>query len=93
MTVFDQATRQIGRARPRAEARRLLEGRGPYTADGSVPCQLHGCFLRSPHAHAIIRHVDRTGALAGRGASLSETPATPELVLRALGRLGLEELS
>ncbi len=58
---------EIGKARPRAESRRLIAGRGNYTGDLSRPGQLHACFLRSPHAHADITAVDTAPAATAPG--------------------------
>lgn len=60
-------TREIGRALPRAESRRLLIGRGRYAGDENRSGQLHACFLRSPYPHAAIRGVDRETAAAHPG--------------------------
>lgn len=67
MTTPDPRLREIGRPRPRAEARRLLAGRGRYAADQNRPGQLHACFLRSPYPHAAIASIDREAALAHPG--------------------------
>ena len=48
----------IGRSAPRANARRLLEGRGTYVDDLRLPRMAHVVFLRSPHAHARIVRLD-----------------------------------
>ena len=39
-------------------------GRARYAADIHLPGMLHGKILRSPHAHAIIRSIDPSRALA-----------------------------
>jgi aerobic carbon-monoxide dehydrogenase large subunit len=44
----------IGRSIPRANAKRLLQGRGAYTDDLKFPRLAHVVFFRSPHAHAKI---------------------------------------
>jgi carbon-monoxide dehydrogenase large subunit len=51
-----------GRSIFRVEDERLLRGNGRYVDDVPVPGTLHACFLRSPHAHARIGHVDATAA-------------------------------
>ncbi len=51
----------------RREDRRLLTGAGRYTADWSLPDQLHAVFLRSDHAHAEIASLDPSAALASAG--------------------------
>ncbi len=53
----------IGRAVPRPNARKLVEGRATYTDDVSLPRLVHAAFLRSPHAHARIVSIDASAAL------------------------------
>ncbi|QCK84480.1 xanthine dehydrogenase family protein [Phreatobacter aquaticus] len=53
----------IGRAVPRPNARKLVEGRATYTDDVSLPRLVHAAFLRSPHAHARIVSIDTSAAL------------------------------
>jgi aerobic carbon-monoxide dehydrogenase large subunit len=60
----------IGQAVRRVEDRRLLTGHGQYLADIELPRQLHAFFLRSPHAHAVLRHIDTTQASAAPGVEL-----------------------
>jgi carbon-monoxide dehydrogenase large subunit len=48
----------IGQSVPRAGAKRLLQGRGVYLDDMRLPRLAHVVFLRSPHAHALIKHLD-----------------------------------
>jgi len=58
---------QIGRPLRRHEDRRLLTGGGRFTDDISLPGQLHAAMVRSPHAHAAIRSIDASAALAMPG--------------------------
>ncbi len=51
----------------RREDRRLLTGAGRFTADWDLPGQLHGVFLRAEHAHADIKGLDASAALAAPG--------------------------
>ncbi len=82
----------------RREDARLLTGRGRYAADWNLPEQLHGFFLRSDRAHAAIRSLDATAALAAPGvvAVLTGRDAvaagfrTPPTFLRAPGRGGMQ---
>src|SRR5215475_23036 len=60
----------IGQAVRRVEDRRFLTGNGQYLADIELPRQLHAFFLRSPHAHALIRRIDTTAAKAAPGVEL-----------------------
>ena len=57
----------IGRSITRREDRRLLTGRGQFIADLDLPQMLHAVFVRSPHAHARIRSIDLSRAVAARG--------------------------
>jgi len=54
----------FGQSVPRVEDARLLRGAGIYT-DDIVPADVaHACLLRSPHAHARIKHIDTSQAAA-----------------------------
>ena len=44
-----------------------VTGRAAFGADWNLPGMLHGKVLRSPHAHARIRNVDVSAALAADG--------------------------
>jgi len=59
--------RVIGRAVPRLEDLPLLKGEGRFIDDLRLPGMLHAAFVRSPHAHAAIRRIDKAPALALRG--------------------------
>jgi carbon-monoxide dehydrogenase large subunit len=52
----------VGARVKRVEDRRLLTGQGSYVDDHRPPGLLHAAFLRSPHAHALIVHVDASAA-------------------------------
>ena len=53
-----------GASVPRLEDAALLRGEGRYVDDIRLPNMLHAAFVRSPHAHAAIRGIDKTEALA-----------------------------
>jgi carbon-monoxide dehydrogenase large subunit len=57
----------IGAPLPRREDDRLLRGKGRYSDDVNLPGQLYAAVLRSPHAHARIRSIDKSAALAAPG--------------------------
>jgi aerobic carbon-monoxide dehydrogenase large subunit len=57
----------IGQSVPRANAKRLLQGRGVYTDDLRLPRLAHVVFFRSPHAHARIVKLDFARARAMPG--------------------------
>jgi carbon-monoxide dehydrogenase large subunit len=50
--------RIIGERTRRIEDPRLLRGAGRYAADIQLPGMLHAAFVRSPHAHALIRTIE-----------------------------------
>src|SRR3954463_7654483 len=54
----------IGSRIVRIEDEPLLRGQGRFIDDVTVPDLLHAAFVRSPHAHAAIRDVSKTAALA-----------------------------
>ncbi|HZA66779.1 MAG TPA: xanthine dehydrogenase family protein molybdopterin-binding subunit [Geminicoccaceae bacterium] len=61
------ATDGIGASVRRKEDYRFITGRGTYTDDIDRPGQVYAYFVRSPHAHARIRGVDKSKAAAAPG--------------------------
>ncbi|TKC89294.1 xanthine dehydrogenase family protein molybdopterin-binding subunit [Trinickia terrae] len=59
--------RLIGAAVKRKEDFRFLTGNGQYTDDVVLPQQAYAVFVRSPHAHARINHVDAEAARRSPG--------------------------
>ena len=57
----------IGASLLRKEDRRFITGKGNYVADIERPGMAWGIFLRSPHAHAIIKGIDIKAAAAMPG--------------------------
>src|SRR6187431_75699 len=57
----------IGQSVPRANAKRLLQGRGAYVDDLRLPRLAHVVFFRSPHAHARIKRLEFSAAKAMPG--------------------------
>lgn len=57
----------IGRALPRFEDERLVQGAGRYSDDLIFEGQAFAAFLRSPHAHALILSIDADGARRAPG--------------------------
>ena len=57
----------IGKHVPRANAKRLLQGRGTYVDDLKLPRLAHVVFFRSPYAHARIKRLDLSKARAQPG--------------------------
>ena len=65
----------IGQPIPRTEDPRLLTGGGRYSDDYTLPHQLRGYVLRSPHAHARIVSIDSAAAAAMPGVKAILTAA------------------
>ncbi|HZT51507.1 MAG TPA: molybdopterin cofactor-binding domain-containing protein, partial [Stellaceae bacterium] len=57
----------IGARVRRIEDRALLAGRGQFVDDIALAGALHVAFVRSPHAHALIRGIDAAAARAVPG--------------------------
>ncbi len=57
----------IGESVLRKEDERFLTGAGQYTDDISLTNMVYAYFVRSPHAHAQIKSIDKTAALAAPG--------------------------
>jgi aerobic carbon-monoxide dehydrogenase large subunit len=62
LSVLDRPNSYIGRAVPRPNLDRLMQGRGLYVSDIELPRMKHAVFLRSPHAHARIVSIDASAA-------------------------------
>src|SRR5689334_15474730 len=69
--MSDTGLPYVGRSLLRREDRRLLRGEGQFVADLVLPGMLHAVLVRSPLAHARIRHVDLTRAAAMPGVALA----------------------
>ncbi len=61
------APAKIGQSIGRREDQRFLTGTGRYTDDTAPAGALAVLFVRSQHAHALIKSIDRDGALASPG--------------------------
>jgi 2-furoyl-CoA dehydrogenase large subunit len=73
----------VGQPVLRVEDERLLRGRGRFVADTAPIANLHhAAFVRSPHAHAEIRAVDASEALALDGVVAVVTPDHARRLLR-----------
>jgi aerobic carbon-monoxide dehydrogenase large subunit len=68
-TASDEGTveRFFGARVRRKEDPRFLTGRGLYTDDVRLHGTVHAAFVRSPHAHAVIRAIDLDAARAHPG--------------------------
>lgn len=71
--------RVAGQRHARLDARDKVTGTTVYATDFTVPGMLHGCVLRSPHAHALIRRIDVSAAAAVPGVYAVVTAASMPL--------------
>jgi len=60
----------VGHATPRVDARERVTGKATYSGDVQLPGMLYGRILRSPHAHANIKRIDVSKAMALPGVNL-----------------------
>ncbi|MCW2954830.1 MAG: aldehyde oxidase and xanthine dehydrogenase molybdopterin binding protein [Conexibacter sp.] len=65
MTV--RSPQYVGARVLRVEDKKYLLGRGRYLDDVVLPAMAHAAFVRSPHAHALIKRVDVSAAKALEG--------------------------
>jgi carbon-monoxide dehydrogenase large subunit len=63
LSDLDRPNSYIGRTVPRPKRPRLVEGRGNYVDDVTLPRMVHVAFYRSPHAHARIVGIEASAAL------------------------------
>ncbi|RNB48546.1 aldehyde oxidase [Agromyces tardus] len=66
----DRPPSLVGRSVHPLAAHRVVRGAEPFTFDTVLPGALHLRVLGSPHAHARIRSIDTTAALAVEGVEL-----------------------
>ncbi|MCC7345919.1 MAG: xanthine dehydrogenase family protein, partial [Variibacter sp.] len=78
--------RYFGAPVKRLEDPKLITGRARYVDDIAAPDLLHAAFVRSPHAHARIRSIDKSAAeaLAGVHAVLALADFGPELAKKRM---------
>ena len=78
MNIHDPIKRDfkvVGTRLARPDGRDKVTGKAAYGADISAPGMLHGRILRSPHAHARIKSIDTSAALALAGVKAVVTSA------------------
>src|SRR6516165_1236898 len=67
LTEREQKLQGLGSAMLRREDARFIRGRGTYIDDIKLPGMLFGTIVRSPFAHARIKSIDKSKALAVPG--------------------------
>lgn len=95
MEVQERKFKVIGTRPIRHDGVDKVTGRAKYGADISLPGLLHGKVLRSPHAHARIKSIDASAALALPGVKAVITSADfPKLKsgVVAMGELPMNPL-
>ncbi|WP_067935427.1 aerobic carbon-monoxide dehydrogenase large subunit [Alicyclobacillus kakegawensis] len=70
MALRQTELRPMGKPIGRKEDPRLIRGKGHYVDDVMLPNMLYLCIVRSPYAHARIRRIDTSAALAAPGVKL-----------------------
>src|SRR5262245_3354491 len=63
----EDALQGLGTSLLRKEDARFIRGQGSYIDDVKLPGMLFGALVRSPYAHARIRSIDKSKALAAPG--------------------------
>ena len=74
----------IGKSMKRVEDPRILAGKGVYIDDVMLPNMAHAAILRSPHAHATIKSIDKSRAEALPGVLAVMTGTDSEAYCGAL---------
>ena len=95
-TITDRETRDktlkwVGTRAPRPDGVDKVTGRAKFGPDTYLPNMLYGKVLRSPHAHARIRSIDLSKALALPGVKAAVTrddfPDHPEGAVQPAGEM------
>jgi CO/xanthine dehydrogenase Mo-binding subunit len=88
------ALKVIGQRLPRVDARERVIGAARYPADLALPGMVFARHLRSPHAHARIRSIDASRALALKGVlavvSAADFPELPVGATIPMGETGYD---
>src|SRR3989454_1016887 len=78
----------FGASVKRREDPRFLRGEGRFVDDLAIPGMLHAAFLRSPHAHAVIKSMRTAAAAAAPGVVRVLTFAAVERWMKPLPLFG-----
>ncbi|MEZ4639102.1 MAG: 2Fe-2S iron-sulfur cluster-binding protein [Caldilineaceae bacterium] len=85
VTVAPPKTQVVNKPEPKVDAVKLVKGRGVFADDVEMPGMLYGGLLTSPHAHARIRNIDKSKAVALPGVHAVLTHEDVERVIYASG--------
>ena len=87
----DKALKWVGTRATRPDGVDKVTGRAKFGADTYLPNMLHGKVLRSPYAHARIKSIDVSKALALPGVKAAVTrddfPDQPEGAVQPAGEM------
>jgi CO/xanthine dehydrogenase Mo-binding subunit len=78
----------VGRDATRKDALERVRGEAKYTADLQLPGMLHAAILRSPHAHARVKKIDLSKALAAPGVHAAVGPGDAQGLEEEAGYAG-----
>jgi putative selenate reductase molybdopterin-binding subunit len=67
VTPETQKWQTVGKPEKKVDAIKLVQGKPAFTADMDIRGMLYAKVLRSPHAHARIKNIDTSKALALKG--------------------------
>jgi aerobic carbon-monoxide dehydrogenase large subunit len=67
VSALDRPNSYIGRSVPRPNLRRLTQGRAQFVSDLDLPRMAHVAFVRSPHAHAMVKRIETAAARKSPG--------------------------
>jgi putative selenate reductase molybdopterin-binding subunit len=67
VTPESQTWQTVGKPEIKVDAVKLVQGKPAFTADFEKRGLLHAKVLHSPHAHALIKNIDASRALALEG--------------------------
>lgn len=74
-------TVMVGTRQPRVDACERLSGSAVFPLDIILPGMLHGAILRCPHAHALVKSVDLSPAMALPGIRAAISGQAPDAAI------------
>lgn len=80
MTTTDKVGKGVGASLRRKEDRRHLHGRGQFVSDMRMPGMLEVAFVRSAHAHGVIKNIQVPQEHAGKVFTAADFPELKPIV-------------
>jgi carbon-monoxide dehydrogenase large subunit len=87
----EDALQGLGTSLLRKEDAKFIRGQGSYIDDIKLPGMLFGAIVRSPYAHARIKAIDKSKALACPGVVAGQPALDADPGRRRAGRAGRQE--